>query len=326
MLSKKKKTKTNVKTTRLTKKSIRKPSNMFFKKLSIAEKKHFVIAANKRNATISLLDFYTNLEPKIESLMNKFKADESMPSTLTGWDYYETKKYDLLGDDMKYRLFHKKYNSNQGRDLVIIPGLSAKSCHFMFARFLFMLKIIKELHKQNKTKLNYNLIPYDNVYIFNFDGIKDIMKKHMEQRDLFETVNANNVLDNMLNLGITNCNLFAKSAGACIGIHILSSTIIKGAMFFCPGGAYDLFTKYLKTVKHGVMQKPVYMFWSKNDEKIPVDKGHHILKLCKNNKPKYSMIKLIEINTNDSLEDTNHRIHLHAIPYLMTNNFRGMMK
>jgi hypothetical protein len=311
--------------TRLTKKSTRKPSNMFFKKMSLVDKKKFVIAANESNKSISLLGFYKDLNPKIETIMNKFKANETIPKTLAGWNYYETKNYDILGDNMKYRLFHQKFNSNQECDLVIIPGFTAKSCHFMFARFLLMLKIIKELQKQNKTKLNYNLIPYDNVYVINFDGLKDIIKNHKEQRDLCENINSKNVLDIILNLGISNCNLFAKSAGGGVALTILDSIVIKGAMLFCPGGNKQLFNNYLTTVKPGVMQKPIYMFWSLNDNKIPIINGYNIIKSAKQKKPKYSMIKLVEINTNDDLDDTNHRIHLHAIPYLMAKDFRNMM-
>lgn len=323
MLSKKNRTK--LKSSRITKKSIRKPSNMFFKKLTLKDKKNFVMNANKSNESISLLGFYKDLNPKIESIMNKFKGNEKIPSTLTGWNYYETKDYDILGDNMKYRLFHYKLNNNQGHDLVIIPGFTAKSCHFMFARFLLMLKIIKELQKQNKVKINYNLIPYDNIYLINFDGLKDIIKNHKEQRDLCENINSKNILDIMLNLGVSNCNLFAKSAGGGVALSILDSVVVKGAMLFCPGGNKQLFNNYLTTVKPGVMQKPIYMFWSLNDNKISIINGYNIIKSANQKKPKYSMIKLVEINTHDSLDDTNHRIHLQAIPYLMTTDFRSMI-
>ena len=328
MLSKKNNRK--IKTVRLTKKNIGNPKTIFFKKLNVNQKQAFIREANKNNSPYSLVNFYkpskTNFSG-FEKYLTKPGFTEQITDNLKDWNYFETKdSYDLMGDNINYHLFHCKLNNNQGCDLVVIPGYTAKSCHFMFARFLLMLKIINEMNKKNKyNKINnFKVIPYDNVYVINFDGAKEIMKKNKEKRGLFDETITQHTLDIMLNLGIKNCNIFAKSAGAGIGLGIMNSVIVKGAMLFCPGGDKLLFSTYLKTVKPGVMQKPIYIFWSLNDNKIPIKQGYTMIETANKRKPKYSMIKLIEINTNDSLDDTNHRIHLQAIPYLMSKNFRNI--
>ena len=214
-------------------------------------------------------------------------------------------EFQIMDDKISLNIVHCSLNTN-GKSIVVLPGFSKKSICWTIGRMNQFRQILKEKG-------------YKDVYIFDFQNVKPLMKKHSEA--LKDQIFYNNFIKNIAKIvdkiirGIILKNnemisVIGRSAGGGVSIFLYeleTCNYIDGLNLAAPG--YDpngLNEKFLNKAKE--KQLNVRLSHHIDDQKVPASEINNMNEKLQNiNLNNYKFIRIE--NKELTREAQQHRIH-----------------
>ena len=246
-------------------------------------------------------------------------TDTILPDDITQWKYYQiTPEFNILNNKVKYHLIHKKIH-DEGRPLVILPGFSDKSVCWTIGR----------INKYLKTHNDY-LSAFSDIYIFNYESVKDVQKmlkdkgEYKENEDKFNQTVAEHTDKIIKSRKLKQVNFLARSAGGGIALRIAqinrnenNPDYIAELNLCAPGYKDSGLEDFLNARHNSEMESiPIKITWSKKDPTINIEKGDKMHKQLK--KAEYPNFIYEELDIDgEETAGVHHRIHTRAIELLV---------
>lgn len=216
------------------------------------------------------------------------------------WKFYkierehleESSELNLFGQEINYSVFKYSNDNEIKKQLIVIPGFSKKSICWTLGRINFFLDKLSTI--------------YSDICIFNLEDLKKktpiITQSGVSNYDLYTKIGyqLNKVIKH---LNYDNISLIGRSAGGALALIISSlNDKVNGLNLACPGYEEAMITDFINSSNKDI---PVVISWSKEDTKIPLDKG---LNLEKKLEEAGVNVTLHVISTGKEEDKYNHRI------------------